>query len=500
MPLESIQLGPWHGGVRYDIPVEEVGAEELSYMQNTRIGTAGELETRPGSDSYGDAAALASAPTLTLVCEFEADASTTYVVIAAGTALYKYSNGWSAITGATTITAADDNTFEWANANGTLVITNGVDTDAIKWTGSGNASALDDDARFSKGKHIAWFDNRLWIGNVNGATGQLWYSDTADIETWGATSFFNFGGILLGLVPSQNALMVHTSDGIYTLIATGNSSTPYIANKRTSEAGIDGRSCVALPGDSQLMVQAEGVYEWSGGSEIVKISDPLDNAYWPNLNKARLSKAFALRFPRENEVWFALPYGAAQTKMNNFIVWNYRKRRWHGPYNGITRNCAALVANKPHLGGFDGILYDHDTDDESDDGTPITAIGETGAPPPYGPDVHVGWVGVRFFYDANADASVAFLQQGAELEGNSEVVDLGGGAFILDDPTYGKLDNGILLADAVQLSQDKALFGYGPQSSIRLTQNAAGQSFTFRKLVLQYEVLGRTTKPEPVDA
>ena len=44
MPLtaDSIQLGPFHGGVRYDIPVEEVKAFELSDMENTRLGTGGQ--------------------------------------------------------------------------------------------------------------------------------------------------------------------------------------------------------------------------------------------------------------------------------------------------------------------------------------------------------------------------------------------------------------------------------------------------------------------------
>ena len=43
MPQDSIQLGPWHGCVRYDLPAEEVGVNEISDMQNTRIGQAGEV-------------------------------------------------------------------------------------------------------------------------------------------------------------------------------------------------------------------------------------------------------------------------------------------------------------------------------------------------------------------------------------------------------------------------------------------------------------------------
>ncbi|MGA1589017.1 MAG: hypothetical protein ACO38I_10570, partial [Ilumatobacteraceae bacterium] len=347
---ETLAFGPFNGGVRYDVPVEEVSADELSDMENTRVGIGGNIEGRRGTASYQDVAVASSGETVTLLAQFNSDPSTTHVVRAYGTALQEYSGGsWNVITGSTTITAG--NVFEWADANGTLVITNGVDTNAIKWSGTGNATDLDVDSRFSKGKHIAWFDNRLWIGNVNGATNQLWYSDTADIETWGATSFFNFGGEITGLSVSQNALTVHTTDGIYTLIATGNADAPYRPNKRTAKASIGGRCIVALPDDTQLMVLEDGIYQWSGGSELEKVSDALDLGYWPNLNEAALEDSFALRFPRENEVWFFLPYGTSQTDMNHIMVYNYRKRTvingkevgiWYGPYTGNTRSCGAL--------------------------------------------------------------------------------------------------------------------------------------------------------------
>jgi hypothetical protein len=243
MPLnaESIQLGPWTT-VRYDIPVEEVKAHELSDMDNTRIGTGGQVEQRPGHtilprSGCGERWRNPDHVRPVQLRRYDTD----HEVIVAGDKIYDYSSSvWTDRTNSLTVTAGDDNTFEWADANGVLVATNGVDTDAFKISG-GVATALDDNARFTKGKHIAWFDNRLWIGNVNGATYQLWYSDTADIETWGATSFFNFGGIITGLVPTQNALTVHTTDGIYTLYPTGNATLPYTPQKATERAGLSGQ-------------------------------------------------------------------------------------------------------------------------------------------------------------------------------------------------------------------------------------------------------------------
>ena len=170
LSADAVQVGPWNS-VRYDLPAQECANDELNSMENCRIGPAGWLASRKGTLSYQSASAIGGAPTVTMVAEFKPTATTTHVVIVAGTAIYKYAGGWSAITGSVTVTAGDDNTWEYADCNGTLVATNGVDTNAWKWTGSGNASDLDDDSRFSKGKHVAWFDNRCWIGNVDAASG-----------------------------------------------------------------------------------------------------------------------------------------------------------------------------------------------------------------------------------------------------------------------------------------------------------------------------------------
>ena len=383
-----------------------------------------------------------------------------------------------------------------------LVMTNGEDTDAIKWTGSGNAATLDDDGRFTKGKHIAWFDNRCWIGNVNGATGQLWYSDIADIETWGATSYFAFGGEIRGLVPTQNALCVHTTDGIYTLIATGNSVNPYHPTKRTGSnqvlplAAIGGRSIAALPQDAQVMLLEDGVYEWTGGAELQKVSFELDDGYWDTINTSRLGQAFAGYFPRENEVWFALPYGTSQTNPNHIMVWNRRRRAWHGPYTGLERNCYALVGGKPHLGGFDGRLWDHDSAAINDNGSAIPAFFETAASPPQGADVTVRWLHARHWYDGLGDFNVTASQVGIGLRGTSETVSMRGDGFILGTDILG---SSTVMQEVRQLAQDVPLSGYGPNSSIKISINVANQSFKYRKIIMRYKPLGRFGKPHPID-
>ena len=108
---DTVQYGPWTDGVLYSNAVEDVSRSGLSDMLNMRVGSSGQVETRSGTASYQSASALAGAPTITLATEYKPNASTTHTVIAAGSALYYYNSGWSAITGSLTITAGDTNTF-----------------------------------------------------------------------------------------------------------------------------------------------------------------------------------------------------------------------------------------------------------------------------------------------------------------------------------------------------------------------------------------------------
>lgn len=500
MPItsDSIQYGPFKGGVRYDLPAEEVGPSELNAMENVRIAEAGQLEQRPGSSSYQSASALTGGPTVTMAFEFEKDENTTYVLIAAGDKLYYYNSGWSDITGSVTITAGNDNTFEACNANGTFIMCNGVDAAPIKWTGTGDAADLDVNSRFTKAKHCTWFDNRLWFANVDGEADRLFYSDTADIETWAATSYYDFGGRITGLVPTQNALIVHTTIGLYTLIATGSATLPYKPNSQTTEAGLDGRSCVALPDDTQFMLMKDGVYKWAGGAQLEKVSYALDGAdYWDNINTDRLTQAFAIHWQQDHEIWWCWQHGAGQVNPNHIMVYDYAFDHWEGPFTGVERNCGGIVDNKPHLGCFSGYLWDHDSTDDNDGGAAIVAYAETGALAPYGPDTKVRWIKARHFYEGQLKSyDLSIFQYSQDIAGDVHHMDLRGAGFVLD---VDKLDQG-RLGEMRQNVQDIPLVDFAPTTGFLFRMNGAYNPWMYYKCIAQYKPLGRYYKPEPRDS
>ena len=502
---DDIQLGPWgtDGGVRYDLAVEDVSETEISSMENMRINSAGAVETRLGTKSYQDANNDGFTTTLTLCAEFTSNPDTDHVVIAAGTELYKYSSGWSSIKGSLTLTAGDDNTFEWCDADGTIYAINGADV-PFKWTGTGNAAAAGISSRFSDAEHIAYWDNRVWYGNADTDYDKLWHTDIAAHDTIGSSSFYLLGSKITGLRPSKDFLAIHTRDGIHTLRSTGNSTIPYQLAPMTSLATVCGRGIVSLPNDDQLFIRKDGIYRWDGGERAVKISYPLDLGYWPDVNASRLEKAHALYYPAESEAWFWLPRGSS-VKNSQIMIYSDRHEVWFGPYTGndtyFDRNCSALIDEKPHAGTYSasgdigGKLEDHapgshySDDDDTSDGTTISHYFRTGSPSPNSSAERLRWRYARTYFDSLGDFNVDVTQESSGVNGTTDKLSTVGG-FTLDTDLTDRAE----LGSVRMLSQDTEMSEYDPHSSLKFSNDILNDRMRIRRTHLVYTPIGHKRK------
>ena len=485
---DSITLGPWSGGVNYSLPAEEVAPNGLHDMSNCAIGLAGEVKKRKGYAKF-NASTLNSGATITGFGQVTL-AGTAKVFAFAGNKFYDVTGGSGTDrTGSETITAGNDYTWDWVLAGSTLVAANGYDNKAIKWTGgSNNISELDVDSRFTKPTYVEFWENRLWAANENSNSDRLWRSDIGDIETWGSLSYYNFGYDLTGLRAFRNTLAVHTEYGIHTLTPSGNSTIPFQVQQQTQRGTIAGRSIVTLPGERQLFIRNDGVYEWSGGPQINKISFALDDRYWPNLNTARLPYAFALYWPKQEEVWFFLPHGSGQTTMNHVIVYSRRMDCWFGPYENFTRDAAAIIDTEPHAGDFAGFIMQHNIND-NDDGDAIKAFFETANITPLGSGVEVRWLYANTSFDNLGPYELSVQQTAAGIVGTTENIDMGQSGSLLDSTL--RLDESLVAPDVSVLYADTDLSGYDSYSKLRFSNLADDETFTVRRVNLMYKPIGR---------
>jgi len=489
MPIaaESLRLGPWRSGVNYSLPAEDMPPDGLYEMENCTVGLAGEVSKRNGFAKY-NSSAMNSGATVT-ACGQVVLAGTEKTFAFAGNKFYDVTGGTATDrTGTVTITAGNDYTWDWVLAGSTLIAVNGQDTDGIKWTGgSANAATLDDDSRFTKPKWVTFWENRAWVGNVNGAADRVWRSDAGDIETWDSLGFYSLGFDITGLRPFQNVLSIHTEQGIHTLTPTGNSTIPFQQQQRTQRGTVAGKSIVTVPGERQLFVRNDGIYQWSGGASVEKISLALDDRYWSNLNISRLPYSFSLYYPAQEQVWFFLPYGASQTTMNSVVIYSARLNAWFGPYNGFARDSAALIDDLPHAGDFAGHIMKHDSG-TNDDGSAIRGSFETAAIAPFGDAIECRWLYNRLLYDNEGAHDLDIAQISAGIVSNFQTVQMGQTGALLNSTFV--LNTSTLESNVSGLTSDSDLFGYDARTRLRISNYNTDETFTIRRTSLQYKPIG----------
>lgn len=506
-PTAPHTLGPWHGGVDYSKPSEELTKNQLHDMNNTVIGKAGEAAKRLGCAEYNSSAANGTS-TLTACGQQRFTAASIREFAISGNKFFEGNSGtFTDRTGSMTISAGDDYTWSLVNARGTLVGHNGKSGDSlIKWSAAGgNLAAWDVDSRFSTAKWVEWFDNRVWAGNLSSGTNWVWYSDINDPETFGANNYFVFGADIEGISQYMGTLVVYTDISISQLIPTGNSDTPYrrvdIAVSNAGGVGpVSGRSIINIPNAGQCFVRNDGVWLFDGTRNITKISHALDGLrYWDTIRKSRLPQCFVVPNWMRDEIWFVWAHGGSQTDNNHIMRYDYSRRIWYGPDNGaatFNRNCGAYFDDLPHLGGYDtGTLFKHetgDTDHTSSATTAIDASFETASPAPAGGDVSIRWTYARTYFTLQtAENSVQIRQVSPDEPSNTESLDMGSKYDAVGNYTIGTSE--ILPPDAVR-SGDTDLWGYDPHTRLEYRNGNASEDFKIRKVDLQGITIGRLRK------
>jgi len=501
---ESMQLGPWTGGVNYAIPAEDLQPNDMFDCRNVRVGVGGEVAKRGGSEPY-NSSQISGAPTVTGVAfnRFSASSEKGYVIAGAKIFEDNLSGTFTDRSSTMTITAGNDNTYVTANYNGDFYATNGVASDTLLrvTAAGGNAQAADVDSRFTTAKTVVTFDNRLWWGNLSSGVDRVWRSDQTDATVYGANSFFQLGDDITGLAKIGNALSIHTENGIHLAVPTGNAALPYQLIQRANAGAVSERAIetVQIPGSGEVLIylREDGIYLFNGDS-AQKISWKLDGTrYWDDLNRSRLHKAFSIKYPKRNEVWFWLPNGSSQTANNHAIIYDYVRGIWYGPFTGVERNCGAILNNEPHFGGLsNGYVYKHESanlyDDSGSAQTGINSYFETSSPAPMGTDVMLRWLFLRTSYDVLGEYDILTTFTSPGIVGDAQTITVSGGFDAIESAF--KIAYSAIAATGSLASVDSDLSGYDPNIKIKYTNTAAGEDYKIRRAVCVYKPLGRIRK------
>ena len=499
---QAIQYGPWTGGVDYSRPAVDLPPETLTSMSDTEILDSGAVTDRAGYDEH-ISTAITGTPSVTGCGKHRFSASASRVFAFAGTSFWEdHSGTWTDRGSAITVTA--DKYWVTANAAGTLIGCNGNGVNApIKWTAAaGNAAALDVDSRFTSAGTCVFWDNRAWFGNTAGGTGtedKTFYSDSVDIETWGVNNFFLTDGPVTALKPLKTTLAIHNADGIWSVYPTGSSDTPYSRQHQSGFGAISARGITNDLLGNQLFIREDGIYEWNGSGEPQKLRGLDGDRFWNRVDLDNLAATcHAVTDAKKNLCLFFLPLatsaGGSQATVSNAIVWDFRNRRWMGPWGFAFWSSGDINNHVDRRGDSDGDVYKTNTG-TNDNGSVIDASFRTASTAPGGIAQKNRWILARHeFEKQDTSYEVRIQAVSTETVSKTDLLSIGDPSdALVTDFTIG---TSAIRSAAIADSTTTTLLGYSNAMQLRYDNSQADEPFTIRKAVLVYQPVGIEEKPE----
>lgn len=166
-------------------------------------------------------------------------------------------------------------------------------------------------------KYGATFANRLVLGGGVSYPTRLFYSNANRPEEFGLDKFVEVGnrvgGVITGLVPFNNLLVIFREHSIDALVPTNNADFPFYVTPIFTGAGtVATKTAVVVPGVGLVFATAEGVYSFqgnfSGGGQanIQRISDAIGEDY-ERVSSYSLARACAVYDNRFSEYVLSVP-------------------------------------------------------------------------------------------------------------------------------------------------------------------------------------------------
>lgn len=349
--------GIFNGGLNTeDDPVEALKDNESPDMQNVEITAVGNIRKRKGYSELGTVTGTDA--NLGMHRYDKNDGATRVYLKSYDDKVAKWTGStWTDIKTLSTGGVA----MESAVANNLIYFTNGTDT-VFKWDGT----TATDVAAVPTGKYIDHIHNRFVVAGKSSNPSRLYFSDVADYETWGATSYLDIdldaGGIITGVKVAQDRVFIFKSNGVYTWdgIATISSSVVKVANKGC----VSHRSIVVLPDETLMYLAQDGIYNLAYSFGATKLSQKIQPTFeafesdlFSNACGVYYNNKYWLAFTGDNGTYndtvlaFDLRHGAwirhTGINANDFIVTldsDEKERLWWGNSNSNSKTYQNLIA------------------------------------------------------------------------------------------------------------------------------------------------------------
>lgn len=270
-------------------------------------------------------------------------------------------------TGSVTITAGNNNLWQWITFLDTAVGTNNVDP-PIQWTGSSTATAASMPTNVTAAQYITVYQNYIFIANVvlSGTrfASRIYWSDLRAL-TFTAANFVDIskddGQNITGLGVIGDRICVFKERSIWIGVFTGDVDIPFNFVKTPSEVGCINGYSIQNANNGILFQAQDGLYFLDGYSST-KMSFRTQ-ATFNAMNKTRFQYGASVYQYEKNKYWLANCLGSSSTA-NQVLTYDTFNNAF-GLYSGMAPASFARVITsgeeRIYFGDYAGFVYRADS-------------------------------------------------------------------------------------------------------------------------------------------
>lgn len=257
--------------------------------------------------------------------KFTPSNATAKTIIAAGTTVYSVSEVDGSLTSLKTGLSASATSYNFAQSNDVLYVTNGYDTpqqyDGTTWQNVSASSGYTGNIPISQ--FCIFHKNRLWTVDTSNPT-KLVFSDLGDYNKYTSTNFIfapspKSGDPITGLTTFQDNLTVFTRKTKYVLY--GDDPGNFVLRQSSGKKGSVNQATIATSPNHIYFLSDDGVYRYNGSADEL-VSDPIQTEMSNMSDKTKAAAVY-------HENYYRLYYPSGVGVVNDAsVLWDDINKLW----------------------------------------------------------------------------------------------------------------------------------------------------------------------------
>lgn len=358
----SIQLDDFSGGLNTFDPEYISPLNQSPDLDNLIILDKG-FKKRMGDAAWNSSAMVSGSTAISGMGFIQFDSGTQFLTAVAGTKFFtdsSLSGTMADKTGALTITAGQNNIWNFVNFNNLHIGFGGAPDVPFKYSGSGNAAALGGSPPTANNAFVA--NNRIFAMNTTANPSRIFWPIVSNPEDWTGTGSGNADVALsdgdslqCGIVVGPDTAILFKNNSSHLMVLT---RQPFPIYQLQRGIGAAGKNAWAFA-NGTIYIVTPGLRMKSTTDGVNFTTYPNDiNDIWDSINPNRIQYIQGIYYQPLEWIMWVVSTGSSTTN-NYLIVWDIERKCFLRCTTGFKANVVGMVQNRRlFMGHYNGKLFE----------------------------------------------------------------------------------------------------------------------------------------------